>query len=169
MSKTRIASGDPVSSRSLPGKDRPAAGPSGTRRGSVSRQGRQRRGGGRRRSRPKGACVVIFHVRELAPVEDLVDGFHASWKRSTATKRGRKPDSGKPSGKGGHAHGADHPPLFMTDEKHLIALAPTRPDGDSIRRALERALGDAVEHVKTRFYRAPRGTAPGGAAPRHRQ
>ena len=151
MGKTGIASGNRTT---------------GTSRACVSRQGKQRRGRAGRRSRPKGACVVIFHVRDLKPVEKLVDGLHSSWERSRG-KRGRRPPAGAPSAKGGHAHAAAHPPLFMPDEDHLIALAPSRPDGVSIRRAIERVLGEAVEHVQTRFVKAPKAKTA-GPAPRRR-
>jgi hypothetical protein len=118
-----------------------------------------------KRTPPKGAWVVIFHVRDLAPVEELVDGLHLEWERS---KRRGKRGGRAPLGRRGHARAADHPPLFLADKDHLIAVEASRGPASKMRRLLERALGDAVQHVQTRFFSAPKAKAPGGAAPRRR-
>jgi hypothetical protein len=131
---------------------------------SVMRPGRQQRGRAGRRTTPKGACVVIFHVRDAAPVKELVDAMHSEWKRS---KLGRRRSGRTPSRKGSRARASDHPPVFMPDDDHLIYVAPSRRPATIMRRTLERVLGDAVEHAVTRVIKAP--PAAGRAAPGRRR
>lgn len=130
----------------------------------MKRQDKPQRGRAGRPAPPKGACVVIFHVRDVAPAKELVDGMHAEWERS---KRGDRRSGRTPSRKDSRARDSGHPPLFLPDDDHLILVASSRGPANAMRRALERALGDAIEHVKTSFIRAPK--AAGRSMPSRRQ
>lgn len=139
---------------------------SGTNSSRQAMPPRKERGGSEgKRTPPKGACVVFFHVRDLRPVKELTDGLHLEWERS---KRGDKRGGRAASHRGSHARDTGHPPVFLTDKRHLIALAQSRRPANSIRRLLERALGDAIEHVETRFVKAPKMMVVGRAS-RHRR
>jgi hypothetical protein len=106
---------------------------------------------------------VFFHVRDLAPAKELVAGMHAESKRSNRRgKRGSRTSS--PDAWLHSSHSAS--PVFMPDDKHLIVAAPSRAAANGARRALERALGEGIEHVETRRVKAP--GAAGAASTRRR-
>jgi hypothetical protein len=126
----------------------------------------QQRGGAGRQSPPVGACVTIFHVRDAAPVKELVTALHprpARRRGGSSRERGGRSTSQKAS----RARAAKHPPLFLVDDEHLILVAPSRAWATRGRRAVERALGDAVAHVETRSIKIPRPVA--GRVPRRRE
>lgn len=129
--------------------------------GGVVRRDKQQRGRtGKRTPPPLGAGVTIFHVRDLAPVKELLAALHSrpGRKRSeSGVKRGGRTLSRK----GCRARDSDHPPLYLTDANHLIGLARSLALAKTFRRAIEKALGAAVEHVETRFVKAPKAAAAG--------
>lgn len=136
--------------------------------GSVMRGGKQPGRPAGRPQLPREICAVIFHVRDLAPVEELVAALHARMRRKRPVA-GRKRERRPPSGKTTRSRDGEHPPLYLADDHHLIALAPSRALARTWQRALERALGDAVEHVENRFIKRPRPSArakPGAHARR---
>ena len=108
---------------------------------------------------------MIFHVRDAAPAKKLVGAMHAEWKRKSPRPSANR-SSPAASRKRSRARTIDHPPLFLPDDDHLIFVAPSRGTANSMRRALEKALGNTVEHVVTRFVKAP--TAARAAARRQR-
>ena len=128
--------------------------------GSVPR-GKQPRGRTGKGTSPRlGVGVTIFHVRDLAPVKKLLDAVHARPGR-TPSKSGVKRGGRTRSRKGLRARGGDHPPLYLTDANHLIGLAGSLALAKTFRRTIEKALGAAVEHVETKFVKAPKAAAAG--------
>jgi len=135
--------------------------------GGVVRRDKQRRGRtGKRTPPPLGAGVAIFHVRDAAPVKELLAALHSRFGRKRS-ESGIKRGGRTLSRKGRRVRDGDHPPLYLADNDHLIALARTLALANTFRRAIEKALGAAVEHVETRFVTAP--TAAAGGARRGRR
>src|SRR5262249_18469659 len=109
-------------------------------RTSSRRRALSQRGGGGTRPSPKGAGIVIFHVRDLAPVKEMTDRLHSEWGSSKRRGKGGRTRSQK----GTWTRASGHPPVFLTDKHHLVALAPSLGPANSMRRLLERALGNAI-------------------------
>jgi hypothetical protein len=129
--------------------------------GGAVRRGKQQRGRtGKRTPPPLGVGVTIFHVRDAAPVEKLLDALHAR-RGHTRTESGVKRGGRTRSRKSRHARDGDHPPLYLTDANHLIGLAGSLALAKTFRRTIEKALGAAVEHVETKFVKAPKAAAAG--------
>ena len=110
---------------------------------------------------PLGARVVIFHVRDLAPVEELVDALHPKPRRK---RSGGGDKRGRPTAR---ARGGEHPLMFLTDDDHLIGVTPlSRALAKTARRTIEGTLGDAVQYVQTQFIKAPKPAGGTGTRPR---
>jgi hypothetical protein len=132
--------------------------------GGVVRRDKQQRGRtGKRTPPPLGAGVTIFHVRDAAPVKELLAALHSRLGRKRS-ESGIKRGGRTLSRKGRRVRDGDHPPLYLVDDDHLIAFARSLALANTIRRAIEKALGAAVQHVETRFVKAPKAAAAG--APR---
>ena len=119
------------------------------------RRGVQPRGRAERQSPPREVFAAIFHVRDAAPVKELLADLHPRPRRKRSAS-GDKRGGRMMSGKGSRARDAEHPPLYLVGDDHLIILAPTRASANAMRRAVERAMGDAVKHVETRSIKPPR-------------
>ena len=119
----------------------------------------------RRAGRPRGVGLAVFHVRDLAPVNALMTRVHST--------RGRKKRPSAGAGRGGRrarsARAGDHPPLYLTDDKHLIGVAGSLAGAKVLRDFIRETLGDAVEHVRTSFVKAPKAVDGGSSKVRRRR
>jgi len=119
------------------------------------RRGKRQRGREGTKSSPRGVVVGIFHVRDLAPVNELLAAFHSRPKRKRSDARGNRGDR-TISRKGSRARADEHGPLYLVDGDHLIFVAPSQASANAMRQAIERTLGDAVEHAETRSIKVPK-------------
>ena len=137
----------------------------GTDEGGSRRRQAQEGARGRQRSlRPRGVGVAIFHVHDLKRVKKLVSGLHSKWRRRTRPGTGLKRVRTT-----GQAQHGDHPPLFLTDDKHLIGVAGSLAGANLLREFVQEALGDAVAHVQTTFVKAPKHVGGAGSGFRRRR
>ena len=142
-----------------------ATAPDGTR---AARRGPGQRGPAARPSSPRSVSVAIFHVRDPAPVKELVAALHGRPKRKRSSASGT-PGGPTISRKGSRARDAEHGPLYLAGDNHLIFVAPSGAVANAGRRAIERALGDAVEFVEIKSVKVPKAAEDAGPAPRGRR
>jgi hypothetical protein len=116
-----------------------------------------------RRALPGRIYIAVFHVRDLEAVKELVRTLHSRPRR-------KRPGSGARRGRQttGRAPASEHPPIYLADDNHLVAVAPSRTWATRARRAIERALGDAIDHVETKSIKIPKPPG-GGITPRGRR
>lgn len=126
----------------------------------MRRDMQQRGRTGKRTPPPLGAGVTIFHVRDAAPVKELLAALHSRFGRKRS-ESGIKRGGRTLSRNGRRVRDGDHPQLYLVDDDHLIAFARSLVLANTIRRAIEKALGAAVQHVETRFVKAPKAAAAG--------
>lgn len=127
-------------------KKRKGPGPSGTRRG--ARQPER----AAESSLPRSVSVATYHIHDLAAVEKVVAALHPRPRRKRPDPGGR---GGGGSGKGKRAGDGEHGPLYLADDDHLILAAPPGRLATTVRKGIERELGDAIEHVQTQVIKIP--------------
>lgn len=113
-------------------------------------------------SRPGSISVATYHIHDLVAVKEMVATLHPKLKRKRPDSGGHR-DGGISRGKS--ARDRAHGPLYLADDDHLLFVAPPGRLTTTVRKAIERELGDAVEHVQTRVFEVPKAAGAAGPSP----